>query len=154
MTAALHVVQAVVSLSFLALGLFTVVDWLRHRENNRGYLALAFMSLGLTSALGQLNTETGYRAGPIIGDLTLVLFMASGYALLLFRDSFIPLSRRLRVGALILCIGATIFALATNIPAAPTVKPTALQSAATVVLVVVWSICVVEPIVRFWGASR
>jgi signal transduction histidine kinase len=154
MAAALNVVQAVVSLSFLALGLFTVVDWLRHRENSRGYLALAFMSLGLTSALGQLNTVTGYRGGPIIGDLTLVLFMTSGYALLLFRDSFIPLSRQLRVGALILCVAATIFALATMIAAAPTAKPTALQSAATIALVVVWSACVVEPIVRFWVASR
>src|SRR5437868_12684795 len=84
-------VQAVVSLSFLALGVFTVVDWLRHRERSRGYLALALATLGLTSVLGQLNALIGYRV-PAVGGLTLILFMASGYSLLLFRDSFIPRS--------------------------------------------------------------
>ena len=154
MTAALHLVQAVVSLSFLALGLLTVVDWLRHRERSRRYLALAFMTLGLTGALSQVNTMTGYRLGALVGDLTLILFMTSGFALLLFRDSFIPLSGRLRVGALMVCVGATALALATMVPAAPSIKPTGLQFAATVAVVVVWSACVIEPIVRFWGASR
>lgn len=154
MTAALRLVQAVVSLSFLALGLFTVIDWLRHRERSRGYLALAFMTLGLTSALGQLNTVTDYRFGAPIGDLSLILFMTSGYSLLLFRDTFIPLSRRLRVGALLLCLAATVLALGTMVAAAPSVKPSAIQSAATIALVVVWSGCVIEPIVRFWSASR
>src|SRR5213080_2541360 len=146
-------VQAAVSLSFLALGIFTVVDWLRHQERSRGYLALALATLGLTSVLGQLNALTGYRLSAL-GGLTLVLFMASGYSLLLFRDSFIPLSRRLRVGALVLTVVATAFALVMTLPSDPQQRPTALQSAATTLLVVVWSACVIEPIVRFWMASR
>src|SRR5437868_4553310 len=68
-------VQAVVSLSFLALGVFTVVDWLRHRERSRGYLALALATLGLTSVLGQLNALIGYRV-PAVGGLTLILLVA------------------------------------------------------------------------------
>jgi signal transduction histidine kinase len=151
---ALQIVQAVVSLSFLALGVFTVVDWLRHRERSRGYLALALATLGLTSVVGQLNTLTGYRLGAPMEDLALFLFMASGYALLLFRDSFIPLSRRLRIGALVLCVTATAFALVVALPSDPHQRPTALQSAATIVVVVVWSACVIEPIIRFWIASR
>jgi len=150
----LQIVQAAVSLSFLALGVFTVVDWLRHRERSRGYLALAFATLGLTSGVGQLNTLTGYRLDPPLGDLALVLFMASGYALLLFRDSFIPLSRRLQVGALVLTLAATAFALVVALPSDPHHRPSALQSVATIVLVVVWSACVIEPIARFWIASR
>src|SRR2546429_5436046 len=146
-------VQAVVSLSFLALGVFTVVDWLRHQERSRGYLALALATLGLTSVLGQLNALTGYRLSAL-GGLTLVLFMASGYSLLLFRDSFIPLSRRLRVGTLVLTVVATAFALVMTLPSDPQQRPTALQSAAPTLLVVVWSACVIEPIVRFWMASR
>src|SRR5437016_8193507 len=146
-------VQAAVSLSFLALGIFTVVDWLRHQERSRGYLALALATLGLTSVLGQLNALTGYRLSAL-GGLTLVLFMASGYSLLLFRDSFIPLSRRLRVGALVLTVAATAFALAVMVPSGQTRQPTPIQSAATIALVLVWSACVVEPIVRFWAASR
>src|SRR5438128_4014238 len=146
-------VQAVVSLSFLALGVFTVVDWLRHQERSRGYLALALATLGLTSVLGQLNALTRYRLS-VLGGLTLVLFMASGYSLLLFRDSFIPLSRRLRVGTLVLTVVATAFALVMTLPSDPQQRPTALQSAATIAVVVVWSACVIEPIVRFWIASR
>jgi signal transduction histidine kinase len=151
---ALQIVQAVVSLSFLALGVFTVADWLRHRERSRGYLALALATLGLTSGIGQLNTLTGYRSGVLLGDLALVLFMISGYALLLFRDSFIPLSRRLRVGALALCVAGTAFALLVLSPSGPNRHATTLQSLATIALVLVWSACVVEPIVRFWAAGR
>jgi len=150
---ALQSVQVVVSLSFLALGVFTVVAWLRHRERSRGYLALALATLGLTSVLGQVNALTGYRV-PAVGELTLVLFMASGYSLLLFRDSFIPLSRRLRFGALVLTVTATAFALIVTLPSDPHQRPTAPQSLTTIVVVLVWSACVIEPIVRFWMASR
>ena len=154
MGVALQVVQAVVSLSFLALGLFTVVDWLGHRERSRGYLALALGTLGLTSVIGQLNAVTGYRFGGPIEDLALVFFMTSGYALLLFRDSLIPLSRRLRIGALLLTLAATALALIVTLPADPRQRPNTLQSVVTIVVVVVWSACVIEPIVRFWIASR
>ncbi len=153
-SAALQIVQAAVSLSFLALGAFTVADWLRHREQSRGYLALALATLGLTSVVSQVNVLTGYRLAGLLGDLALILFMTSGYALLLFRDSFIPLSRRLRIGALVLCVGATAFALLVTIPSDRSHPLTTLQSAATFAIVLVWSACVVEPIVRFWMASR
>src|ERR1700716_1953361 len=135
---ALQLVQAVVSLSFLALGVFTVVDWLRHRERSRGYLALALGTLGLTSVAGQVDALTGYHL-TAVGDLALVLFMVSGYALLLFRDSFIPLSRRLRIGALVLSAAATVLALLVTIPSDPHQRPTNLQSAALTVVVVVLS---------------
>ncbi|TMG17274.1 MAG: hypothetical protein E6H98_07610 [Chloroflexi bacterium] len=154
MTGALQVVQAVVSLSFLVLGASTVIDWLRRRERNLGYLALALGTLGLTSVLGQFNTRTEYRFGTLMGDITLVLLMTSGYALLLFRDSFIPLSRRLRIGALVLCVAVTAAALVVVVPVSPTARPTSVQLAATIALVLVWTACVAEPIVRLWAASR
>jgi signal transduction histidine kinase len=153
-SAALQIVQAVVSVSFLALGVFTVADWLRHRERSRGYLALALATLGLTNVVSQVNTFTDYRMGALLGALALVLFMASGYGLLLFRDTFIPLSARLRIGALVLCVASAAFALVVTLPSSPSHRPTALQSAATILLVLVWSGCVLEPIVRFWIASR
>ncbi len=153
MTGALQVVQAVVSLSFLVLGVSTVIDWLRRRERNLGYLALALGTLGLTSVLGQFNTRTEYRFGTLMGDITLVLLMTSGYALLLFRDSFIPLSRRLRIGALALCVAVTAAALVVVVPVSPTARPTSVQLAATIALVLVWTACVAEPIVRLWAAS-
>src|SRR5919108_1891291 len=154
MTGALHIVQALVSLSFLALGLFTVIDWLAHRERSRGYLALGLGSLGLTSVASQLSALAGYQLEPWIGDLTVVLFMTAGYALLLFRDSLIPLRRSLRLAAFALTALVTVFALAVSIPQDPSRQPTPVQSAASIALVLVWSACVVDPILRFWGASR
>ncbi|HET9849110.1 MAG TPA: HAMP domain-containing sensor histidine kinase [Candidatus Dormibacteraeota bacterium] len=154
MTAALPIAQAAVSLSFFALGLFTVVDWLRHRERSRGYLALALGTLGLTSILGQLNTLTGYRTGPGIGDVTIVLFIISGYALLLFRGSFIPLPRALQLSAVVALVATGVFAMAVGAPSSPDIRPTAIQSVATLVLILAWSACVIEPVVRFWLAAR
>jgi signal transduction histidine kinase len=154
MTGALHVVQAVVSLSFLALGLFTVIDWLNHRERSRGYLALALGTLGLTSVAGQLSAIAAYRFEPWIGDVTIILFMTSGYALLLFRDSLIPLNPSVRLSALALTGLVTAFGLAVALPQDPAVQPTTVQSAATIALVLVWSACVLEPLIRFWRASR
>src|SRR5579864_5714851 len=151
---ALQVVQVVVSLSFLALCLYTVLDWLQHRERSRGYLALALGTLGLTSILGQIDTLTGNVAAGVIAPLSLVLFMTSGYALLLFRDSFIPLSRSIRVGAAAACVLALVFYLAVAYPGNQSANPTPLQSLALVILVLVWSACVMEPVVRFWLASR
>src|SRR3989440_2460561 len=154
MTGALQVVQAVVSLSFLVLGATTVIDWLRRRERNLGYLALALGTLGLTSVLGQFNTRTEYRFGTLMGDITLVLLMTSGYALLLSRDSFIPLSRRLRIGALALCVAVTAAALVVVVPLSPPARPPSVRLAAPIALVLVWPACVAEPIVRLWAASR
>ncbi len=64
-SAARQIVQAAVSLSFLALGVFTIADWLRHRDQSRGYLALALATLGLTSVVSQLNVfDVGTEAEP------------------------------------------------------------------------------------------
>src|SRR5919205_2619174 len=123
MTTALLIVQAVVSLSFFALGVFTVIDWLRHRERSRGYLALALASLGLTSVLGQVTTLTDYRFGTFLEPLTLALFMTSGYALLLFRHTFIPLPRQLELGALLACLASIVFAVFVGLPSNPAVPP-------------------------------
>src|SRR5207248_8589437 len=51
-------------------------------------------------------------------------------------------------------VTATAFALIVTLPSDPHQPPTAPQSLATLVVVVVWSACVIEPIVRFWMASR
>jgi signal transduction histidine kinase len=150
---ALRLVQIGVSLSFLALGVYTVADWLRHRERSRGYLALALGTLGLTSILGQINTLTDHALGVTLGDLSLIFFMVSGYALLLFRDSVIPLSRQIRVGAAIACVASLAAYLVVGYPAGPQARPTAPQSIAVLALILVWSGCVLEPVIRFWVAS-
>src|SRR5579859_5249240 len=90
MTEALQVLSYAVSLVFVLLGLFTLRDYLRHRERSRGYLALAIGLLGLVSLGGLVQRFTG-PLGPAFQDGLVVVLLASGYALLLFRGSFIPI---------------------------------------------------------------
>ena len=152
MTDVLRLLQYAVSAGFVALSVVILVDWLRYRERSRGYLALAIGLLGVTSLLGRVDALTGPPVSLLLTDLTLVAFMASGYMLLLFRDSFVPLTQRLRVGALAAVVGATVFELAVLRPGA--LRPSPLEATATILLVAVWAGCVLEPIARLWAASR
>src|SRR6266581_3233446 len=68
MTSLLQALDIAVQAAFVGLALFTLTDWLRHRDRQRVWLVVA---------------------------LSLVLFVLSGYALLMFRNSLIPLGRSL-----------------------------------------------------------
>src|SRR5260370_24006926 len=67
-----------------------VTDWVGHRERRRGYLALAFGSLTLLVLLAPSLPQAGGYA-PLITGAGILLFLLSGWALLMFRDSFMPL---------------------------------------------------------------
>jgi signal transduction histidine kinase len=154
MSEALQVLSSAVSLAFIVLGLLTLRYYLSHRERSRGFLALAIGLLAITSVLGQVQTVSGNALGVVGQDLSVVVFLASGYALLLFRSSFIRLSRQARwiaLAAVILAAVAFIVAYPTHSPAA---APTGPQLAVTAFLILVWCALVAEPIVRFWQASR
>src|ERR1700681_1897085 len=121
MSEALQILSSAVSLAFIVLGLLTLRYYLSHRERSRGFLALAIGLLAITSVLGQVQTITGNALGVVGQDLTVVIFLASGYALLLFRSSFIRLSRQARW----IARAAVILAAAAFIVAFPTYRPTA-----------------------------
>ena len=153
MTEVLQVLAYAVSLAFILLGVLTLRYYLRHRERSRGFLALAIGLLAVTSVLGQVQALTGNALGVAGQDLSVVVFLASGYALLLFRSSFIRLSRRaqwIALAAVILAAAAFIVAYPTYNSAA---RPTGAQAVVTLFLILVWCVCVTEPIVRFWQAS-
>jgi signal transduction histidine kinase len=142
------------ALGFVALGVATAVEWYRNRDKAQARLALSLCSLALVAALGRLQALFGLsgRAGVAIGAITIVAFLASGYFVLLFRDAFLPLSRRVRQAA------SALFALACVVGLADlTVLSHAgrlLTTAAAVELILTWVVFTGEPIVRFWLASR
>jgi signal transduction histidine kinase len=153
MTEALQVLNYAVSLVFVLLGLFTLRDYLRHRERSRGFLALAIGLLGAVSLGGLVERFTG-QLGPAFQDLIVVVLLASGYALLLFRGSFIPISPRMQwiaLGAMVAVAASFIVANGDSALGSP---QTLVQSSATLLVVAAWSACVAEPIVRFWIASH
>src|ERR1700680_4216495 len=137
------------AIAFFLLGVATVVVWLRHRDRSLLFLGLAIVLLSLVSLLGRIAAVMNFSP-PLLTELSLVAFMASGYALLLYRDSMIPLRRAWHVIALA-TIAATTVAYET---AQALSAPKSLVTWAGVVLVLAWSATVVEPIVRFWLVAR
>ena len=153
MTSLLQVLQYAVSLVFVILGLLTLRDYLKVRERSRGYLALAIGLLAVVSVIGQVQAFTGGALGVVGQDLNVVIFLASGYAMLMFRSTFIRLDERWRWAALGLLAAAVIAYAVANPGYHPEALPTGVQSAATLFLILAWSLCVGEPIYRFWRAS-
>jgi signal transduction histidine kinase len=84
--------------------------------------------------------------------MAVVIFLVSGYALLMFRDSFIPLGARQRraVRIAILAVAALVIAVQLPTDQRP-LQP--LQTIALFAVLATWSLCIFEPILRLWVAS-
>src|SRR4029077_18256526 len=93
-------------------------------------------------------------APPLTPEITLIAFMGSGYALLRFRGSLIPLPRLWHAVAVVAIVGATGGFFATQALVAVNAAPTRLETAAAIVLLIVWTTTIIEPIVRFWLVAR
>ena len=143
--------QLATEAAFVLLTLAAVIDWRRHRDARSGYLALAFGSL---TALILLAPAVGHAGAfnQLLTDVTLLIFLLSGYALLMFRDALIPLGaakRWVTVG-----IGAVaLLALAFQFPSDPQQRLGPLQALAAGALVITWGLCILEPIFRMWVTS-
>jgi signal transduction histidine kinase len=147
LTQAAIVAQDLTAAAFVALGVAVAYSWYRDRTRQQARLAAALVALGLVSALGRIpNPPT------ILSLVNIVLFVLSGFFVLLFRGEFIPLGRTTLRGAyvvLALSIGAGV-ADVLFFQSAPPWEVTLLGLA----VVVPWAIFVGEPIVRFWLASN
>jgi signal transduction histidine kinase len=86
--------------------------------------------------------------------VALVLFLFSGYALLMFRDSFLPFAPRTHWAIIAGLALIALFGIAVQLPADPQRPHSALQSVALAAVVVAWVLCILEPTVRFWLAAR
>jgi signal transduction histidine kinase len=147
LTQAAIVAQDLTAAAFVALGVAVAYSWYRDRTRQQARLAAALVALGLVSALGRIpNPPT------ILSLVNIVLFVLSGFFVLLFRGEFIPLGRTTLRGAyvvLALSIGAGV-ADVLFFQSAPPWEVTLLGLA----VVLPWAIFVGEPIVRFWLASN
>src|SRR5437588_12996530 len=136
--------------AFVLLGLVTAVGWVRRRERSLGFLAMAIVLLAAVSLASQIRQLTGLGT-TFFGVASAVGFMASGYALLRFRAVLVPMSRTWHRAALTLTALATI-ALATITLLSAAGTPVGF--AALLGALLVWSVSVGEPVVRFWQISR
>ncbi|TMD85859.1 MAG: hypothetical protein E6I78_07320 [Chloroflexi bacterium] len=140
------------TLAFCAIAALTIRDWLATRDASRMYLALAIGCLGGVSILGQVAKLLGAWFAGLNSVLGITIFLGSGLALLLFRDSVIPLARRTR--RLVILVVAVTAVLEVGVALGGTGTPKPLQLVGLLAFVVVWSGCVGEPSVRLWLAAR
>jgi signal transduction histidine kinase len=140
-----------IAVGFLAIR--TAASWIRRPDRRHGYLALALCSLALLILIAPILGGSGAEAQALT-DIALVLFLISGYALVMFRDSFVPITQRTRrfVAAGIGLVGA--FGILAQLPAQTRGTHGPLQSIALAAVLIVWTLCILEPISRFWIAAR
>src|SRR5207245_7158379 len=144
-----RVLQDAVAVAFVALGVLVAISWLRRRDRSMGFLALAIILLAAVSGLGRLQAHLPFTI-PLLGQINLLGFAGSGYALLLYRDSLIPLPRRWHAVAIAsLAAASVILTVAQAVSASRSIL-----TIVAVVWVLIWCACVGEPIVRFWLVAR
>jgi signal transduction histidine kinase/CheY-like chemotaxis protein len=141
--------QDAAAIAFALLGAATAVTWMRRRDRSMGFLALAIVLLGAVLGLSRLQAHLPFTI-PLLAQFTLAAFAGSGYALLLYRNSLIPLPRRWHVAAAASLAAASVLILVAQ----------ALSAGRNVLLVIaiawilIWCACVAEPITRFWLVAR
>jgi signal transduction histidine kinase/DNA-binding response OmpR family regulator len=141
--------QDTVAIAFVVLGVVTGITWLRRRDRSLGFLALAIVLLAVVSGLGRLQAHLPFML-PFLSTVTLLGFMGTAYALVLYRSALIPLPRRWHAVAIASLAAVSVLIVAAQALAASRTALTAIA----VALVLVWSACVGEPIVRFWLVAR
>ncbi|TMF70434.1 MAG: response regulator [Chloroflexi bacterium] len=138
-----------VAIAFVLLGIVTAAGWLRRRDPSLGFLALAIILLAAVVGEGRLQAHLPFTV-PLLAQLSLAGFAGSAYALLRYRDSLIPLPRRWHVAAVASLAAASVTLLAAQAVTANR----AVVLAIAVAWILVWCVCVGEPIVRFWLVAR
>jgi len=150
MSTAAQVATNLTAAAFILLAVATVYEWYQRRSRAQAMLAYALVSLALVAGLGRLQAMFG--TSPAIGVISILGFLASGYFVLLFRDTFVPLQPWMRRAALVLLVVAS--ALGVALVTVLTGATPAVTTSIVLVIVLAWAIFVGEPIVRFWLASR
>jgi signal transduction histidine kinase len=153
MSEVLLFLQLAIELAFSVLAIRTVVSWIHQRDPRHGHFALALGSLAILILLAPALSGSGL-ATQALTDVGIVLFLVSGYGLLMFRDSFVPLGawqQRIITGAMVV---AGLAGIALQLPANPDSAHTPLQTLDLVAILGLWAFCILEPIATFWLAAR
>jgi PAS domain S-box-containing protein len=149
---ALQIQQWAAGGAFVLLGLLTVVHSIRHGGGARRYLALSVGLLGAVGLVSRLDDLTANRY-VWLTDVSVTLFLFSGWAFLLFRNAVLPMRRwlLLTTGAVVVITAALLVAV--SLPSGSAVTVTWVQLLVTMLFAVVWLGCVGEPIVRLFRLS-
>jgi signal transduction histidine kinase/DNA-binding response OmpR family regulator len=141
------------AIGFICLGILVGVRWAVKRERSLGYLALAIVTLSVVFAVGRVPALLGFTP-PLFSELSLIIFMLSGYALLRYRASLIPLPKQWHAAVVIAMAAAVVLVFIAEVLVARKAASTAVLVALIIPFFIVWAAMVIEPIIRFWLVAR
>jgi signal transduction histidine kinase len=146
------VLQDAVAAAFVLLGLSAAVEAVQHRGRARAHLALALVLFSLVPAIARVQAALGTPSA-VLQYVAVLAFLGSGYCVLLFRTCFIPLQRPLFIAATVVLVAVALVTLAAGLPPFSRL-PAPVQGLPADLLILAWVVFVLEPVVRFWLASR
>ena len=155
MNNAINAVNWLEAVAFTVLALITLVEWIRFRGRQRQYLAWAIGLLALIVLSGRIagnsNTEPRW-----LEVLTIPVFLGSGFALMLVRHSFMPVRRSTlyALGGLVLAVSIVLAAIPPPANSQNLQSVSGLYVAAAFGFILLWCAFIIEPVIRFWMASR
>jgi signal transduction histidine kinase/CheY-like chemotaxis protein len=153
----IQTLSTVTTVAFLLLGAAVVVGWLRRRDPSLGWLALAIGLLAVVSLVGTVSAllySILHFRSMILNDLSLVAFVASAYALLRYRASFIPVSPVWHGIVAVAMVVGTIAYYSSQLLATTGLARAQIMTVTGIVLISIWAVVVSESIVRFWLVAR
>jgi hypothetical protein len=138
-------VEDLTAAGFVALGLAIAYRWYRERGRAQGRLTIAIVALAAVAFLARLPQSL------VLSLFEVAALMVSAYFVLLFRDEFLPLSRRAHWAAGIVFAAGIVdgVLLVTVLQKASLPAVTA----SGFLYVLAWALLIGEPVVRFWLAS-
>jgi signal transduction histidine kinase len=147
------ILQWTTSLLFLALGLVALWRWDTKFRHNRLLIFGALSSIGVIGLTGRF-TLLWPQYARVWSDVSLVAIMGSGWLLMEFRHTVLPMSanRRRAVGVVSLVLLAACLAL--NFPTERRPTLTTIQQIVGWSMIVWWLGCLLAPAIKFWTASR
>ncbi len=153
MTAFLSALQNISSVAFVLLGIAVAAGWVRRRETSLGFMALAIVLLSLVTLVSRVAALL-HLTSMAVADITVIALVGSGYALLRYRGSLIPLPRAWHIAAVVATVAASVAFIASQALVSAGIVPRSVETVSALVLVLVWAALVTEPIIRFWLVAR
>jgi diguanylate cyclase (GGDEF)-like protein/PAS domain S-box-containing protein len=153
---ALAVLPRAVIAECVAVGVIALAGWFVRRDRTDALLATALGLLGASALLGGLGGLSPLTSRPL-GYLALLAFLASGWCILQLRHAFAPYSPSTmllaRSGLVAVVLVDTLVALLAAV-ASDASHLGWLDAVAGSTTAAAWALCVIEPALRFWMASR
>ncbi len=135
----------------ILLGALTVEGWLRNRDRTRAFLALSIVLL-CVSGLAVAVTVVTHEHSIWTSDLTLTMFLCSGWAFFAFRAAMLRV--RVSISAAITASVVAAVALVWLAGISLTGPVSMGQRVVSMLVAVVWLGCVAEPTLRLWEVSE